>query len=241
MEGSMQLQEVFNNAVLLENAHIVACRTLAPEIELVMQRRGIAMPITFVESGKHAWPDKLRDCIQESIDSVPAGKTILLVFGFCGNSMVGVKSRFHTLVMPQVADCIPLFLGSRKTREEYGIHTYFYTKGYLESESNIVTDYERVIKKYGERRGLRVVQEMMKHYKTIAVIDTGAFDPGEIKEKVAPLAELLDVSLSVVPGNLRIIDALLTGDWRDDEFLIVRSDSEVSFEMSLDLGPSQTG
>ncbi|MDR0598302.1 MAG: DUF1638 domain-containing protein, partial [Treponema sp.] len=94
----------------LENIHIVACKTLAPELELAMQRRGVDIPVTFTESGKHAWPDKLRECIQESIDSVPEGKTILLVFGFCGNSMVGVQSRSHTLVMPRVADCIPIFL-----------------------------------------------------------------------------------------------------------------------------------
>jgi hypothetical protein len=224
-----------------EDAHIVACKTLAPEIELVMQRRGVVQPITFVESGKHVWPDKLRDCIQEGIDSVPAGRTILLVFGFCGNSMVGVKSRSHTLVMPRVADCMPLFLGSRKTREEYGIYTYFYTKGYLESESNIVRDYESVLEKYGQKRSLRVVQEMMKHYKNIAVINTGAFDPLEIKEKVAPLAELIDIPVSVVPGNLRIIDALLTGNWGDDEFFIIPGGSEVSFDMALNLGASQTG
>jgi hypothetical protein len=224
-----------------ENAHIVACRTLEPELKLVMGRRGIALPIAFVESGKHAWPDKLRDCIQESVDSVPEGKTILLVFGFCGNSMVGVKSRSHTLVLPRVADCIPLFLGSRETRDAYGIYTYFYTKGYLESESNIVTDYERVLKKYGEKRSLRVVREMMAHYKNIAVVDTGAFDPAEVTKKVEPLAELIDVPVSVVPGNLRVIDALLAGDWNDDEFLIIPEDSEVSFEMSFNLGSSQTG
>jgi hypothetical protein len=225
----------------LENAHIVACRTLAPELELVMGRRGIAMPVTLVESGRHAWPDKLRDCIQESVDSVPAGKTILLVFGFCGNSMVGVKSRSHTLALPRVADCIPLFFGSRAKREAQGIYTYFYTKGYLESESNIVMDYERVLKTYGEKRCRRVMEEIMKHYKNIAVIDTGAFDTAEVKEKIAPLAELINVPLSVAPGDLRLIEALLAGEWNNDEFLVIPEDSEVSFEMSLNLGLPQTG
>jgi hypothetical protein len=225
----------------MEEIHIVACKTLGPEIELVMRRHGIDMPLTFVESGKHIWPDKLRACIQESIDSVPAGKTILLVFGFCGNSMVGIKSRSHTLLMPRVADCIPLFLGSQKKREEYGIYTYFYTKGYLESESNFIKDYEGCVKKYGEKRSIWMIQEMMKHYKNVAVIDTGAFDPEDLKEKIAPFAGIIDVPVSVIPGNLRIIDMLLTGDWRDDEFLTIPPESEVSFEMSFNLGSSQTG
>jgi hypothetical protein len=155
--------------------------------------------------------------------------------------MVGVKSRSHTLVMPRVADCIPIFLGSRKTREEYGIYTYFYTKGYLESESNLVKDYTGILEKYGEKRGLRVMQAMVKHYKNIAIIDTGAFDTGKLKEQVEPFAELVNVPVTVVPGNLRIIDALLMGDWREDEFLIIQSGSEVSFEMSLNLGSSQSG
>jgi hypothetical protein len=226
---------------LLEGAHIVACKTLEPEIELVMRRRNITMPLVFVESGKHVWPDKLRECIQESVDNIPAGKTILLVFGFCGNSMVGVKSGSHVMVMPRVADCMPIFLGSRKKREEYGISTYFYTKGYLESESSFIKDCEGAVKKYGEKRGHWIMREMMKHYKNIAVIDTGAFDPGEIKEKVEPFAKIIDVPVSVIPGNLRVIDDLLTGEWRDDEFLIIKSGAEVSFEMSLNLGSSQAG
>jgi hypothetical protein len=221
-----------------DNAHIVACRTLAPELELVMGRRGLATPIAFVESGRHAWTDTLRKCIQESVDSVPAGKTVLLAFGFCGNSMVGVQSRSHTLVLPRVADCIPLFLGSREIRDAYGIYTYFYTKGYLESESNIVADYERVLKKYGERRGLRVVGEMLRRYENFAIIDTGAFDPAEVTAKLAPLAERIHIPVSVAPGNLRIIDALLMGDWEDDEFLVIPEDSEITFEMSLNLGSS---
>jgi hypothetical protein len=222
-----------------ENSHIVACGTLAPEIKLVMERRGLDLPLTLVDSGKHVWPDKLRDCIQESLDSVPEGKTALLVFGFCGNSVVGIQSGSHTLVMPRVADCIPLFLGSRKIREDYGNYTYFFTRGYLELELNILRDYERILKKYGEKRSLRVMEAMMKHYRNIAVVDTGAFNPEEVKEAVAPLGKLMDIPVSVVPGNLRIIDALLSGDWGEDEFLVIPEQSEVSMEWSLDLSRSQ--
>ncbi|GHU53607.1 hypothetical protein FACS1894200_14120 [Spirochaetia bacterium] len=220
----------------LENAHIVACKTLGPEIELLMQRHKLDLPRSFVESGKHVWPDKLRVCIQESIDRVPRGRTILLVFGFCGNSLVGIKSGSHTLVLPQAADCIPLFLGGRKNREAYGIYTYFFTKGYLESEANFVKDYAVYVQKYGKKRSDRVMQEMMKHYKRIAVIDTGAFDPEEVKDAISPFARIIDVPVSIIPGNLRIIDMLLTGDWNPLEFLTIGPDSEVTFEMSLNPG-----
>jgi hypothetical protein len=67
----------------MEEIHIVACKTLKPEIDMVVHAHGCDYPIAWVDSGKHVWPDKLRICIQETIDTIsPAYKTILLVFGF---------------------------------------------------------------------------------------------------------------------------------------------------------------
>jgi hypothetical protein len=105
---------------------------------------------------------------------------------------------------------------------------------------NIVKDYEAILKKYGEKRSLRVMREMMKHYRNIAVVDTGAFDPAEVQEAVEPLAELMELPVSVVPGNLRIIDALLMGDWNEDEFLVIPKHGEVTLESSYDLARSQS-
>jgi hypothetical protein len=161
----------------VEEIHIVACETLKPEISLVMRSRGCAYPIAWVESGKHVWPDKLHVAVQETIDKIPRSyTTILLVFGFCGNAMVGIKANGRRLVLPRAADCIPLFLGSQKKRDEYGVDTYFFTEGYLNSESSFATEYNVYVTRYGEKRGLSITKKMMEHYKHITVIDTGAFN-----------------------------------------------------------------
>ncbi|GHV32052.1 hypothetical protein AGMMS4952_21770 [Spirochaetia bacterium] len=218
----------------MEEIHIVACKTLKPEIDMVMHAQGCDYPIAWIDSGKHVWPDKLRICIQETIDVIPpAYKTILLVFGFCGNAMVGIKAGEHQLVLPRAADCIPLFLGSQKKREEYGVATVFFTEGYLHSETNFITDYENYQKKYGNKRSLWVLKEMMKHYKNIAVIDTGAFDPPDVVTEVEPYAKILEIPVSLIPGNLRLIDALLSGNWDNGEFLVIPSEGVISFEDSL--------
>ncbi|AEF84033.1 conserved hypothetical protein [Treponema primitia ZAS-2] len=218
----------------MDNIHILACETLKPELSLVMSSQGCDYPIAWVESGKHAWPDKLHVCIQETLDKIPPTyKTILLVFGFCGNAMVGIKAGEHQLVLPRASDCIPIFLGSQKKREEYGAATYFFTEGYLNSETNVATEHIQYIKKYGEEKALMVTRMMMEHYKQIAIIDTGAFNPEDVVRKVEPFAKIIDTPLSIISGNLRLIDALLAGNWDTGEFLIVPPKGVISFEDSF--------
>ena len=106
--------------------YILACETLKPELELVMKKLNCSYPLVWVDSGKHAWPDKLRIAVQEKLDGEfpPSCKTVLMVFGFCGNAMVGVHSRERTLVLPRAADCIPLYMGSRAEREAHGADAF---------------------------------------------------------------------------------------------------------------------
>jgi hypothetical protein len=197
-------------------------------------------PVIWVPSGKHAWPDKLRTCIQETIDALPPScKTVLLVFGFCGNSMVGIRAGGRTLVLPRAADCIPLFLGSLQKRMEYGTDTYFFTEGYLRSETSFASEYKGLIGRYGEKRGLSVMKKMLAHYRSIAVVDTGAFDVPPVVSALAEFSKLVDIPVSVIPGNLRLIDGLLAGNRNADEFLTAPPGGSISFEDSLHLGETQ--
>ncbi|MDR3295947.1 MAG: DUF1638 domain-containing protein [Clostridiales Family XIII bacterium] len=224
----------------MENTCIIACETLKPELTLVMAARGCGHPVLWVPSGKHVWPEKLHVSVQETIDQVPAScHTILLVFGFCGNSMVGVGSEKQRLVLPRAADCIPIFLGSLAKRAEYGTSTYFFTEGYLHSETSFVSECSLYMKKYGEKRGLSLIRKMLGHYKRIAVIDTGAFDVPPVLDELDPFSKIVDIPVSVISGNLRIIDALLSGGWNREEFLVIPAGGRVSFEDSLHLGEAQ--
>jgi hypothetical protein len=217
--------------------YIVACETLKPELTWVMNARQCEYPIAWVESGKHVWPDKLRGYIQERIDAIPSSyKRILLVFGFCGNSMVGIKARTQTLVLPRVADCIPLFLGSQAVRGSYGVNTYFFTEGYLHSETSFITEFDACLKKYGKKRGTSLIKQMLEHYKTVAVIDTGTYNVPAVAAEVRPFAEALDLSVSIIPGNLRLFDALLAGEWNQDEFLVVPPGDTITLNDSLSVG-----
>ena len=215
---------------------LVACETLKQELNLVMRKRACTLPVHWIDAGRHAWPDKLRESIQETLDGLPGGRTVLLLFGFCGNAMVGVNSGMHTLVVPRTADCIPLFIGSQKERDSYGTGTYFFTEGYFNSGGSIASDASRVVQRYGEKRGLHIFKKMFCHYRDFAVIDTGAFDVSELLTKVTQFAAQIDIPVKVIPGNLRLIDALLSRNWPEGDFLIVKPGVSVSFEDSLQVG-----
>ena len=218
---------------------IVACETLKPELNLVMRNRNCSLPIHWVDAGKHAWPEKLRASIQETLDQLEDVDRVLLLFGFCGNAIVGINAGTHTLVIPKAADCIPLFIGSRKERDSYGTSTYFFTEGYINSTGNIASDSSKVIQRYGENRGLSILKKMLGHYRNFAVIDTGTFDVAPVQEKVEQFANKIDIPVIVIPGNLRLIDALLSGEWPEDDFLIVPPGGSVTFEDSFNLGKTQ--
>jgi hypothetical protein len=224
----------------LNNTYIIACETLKGELTKSMEEEDCKWPVLWIDSGKHAWPDKLRSAVQEAVDGISRdNSTILLMFGFCGNAMVGVKSGAHTLVLPRAADCIPLFLGSRRRREECGGDSYFFTGGYIDSGSSIAEDTGKVFERYGEKRGLSILRRLLKNYRNFMIIDTGVFDVEKVREKVERFAGLVDIPVSVIPGDLRLIRALAAGNWNADEFLIVPPDKVITLEDSMGAGKPQ--
>ncbi|MDR3162143.1 MAG: DUF1638 domain-containing protein [Spirochaetaceae bacterium] len=223
-----------------EETCIIACETLREELSLIMECRQCSYPVVWVDAGKHVWPDKLHLAIQEALDALPPScTTALALFGFCGNAMVGIRPPAQVLVFPRAADCIPLFLGSQAAREAAGARTYFFTEGYLRSSGNIATEFRESLKRRGKNFALHVVKTMMAHYRNIAVIDTGAFDPAKVLEELTEFSQTIGIPVSVIPGNLRLIDALLAGDWNRNEFLIVPPGETVTFEDALAVGKGQ--
>jgi hypothetical protein len=153
--------------------------------------------------------------------------------------MVGIEARNHRLVMPKAADCIPLFIGSREERETYGTRTYFFTERYLNSGGSAVSDASRIYGRYGEEDGLYILKKMLGHYQDFAVVDTGVFDAGAVKARVDDFAKPLEIPVKLIPGSLRLIDALPAGSWKDDAFLVLEPGGKISFEDSLEAGKSQ--
>ncbi|MBP2634527.1 MAG: hypothetical protein H6Q72_434 [Firmicutes bacterium] len=201
---------------------ILACQTLQAELTLAVQETKVDFPIIYIESGLHNTPELLHKRIQEEINRIDNVDTILLLFGYCGNSLLGVKSDKATLVLPKVDDCIPLLLGSCEARKNISkeMGTYFLTKGWLDYENNLLQEYERCIERYGQSRTSKIMKIMLGHYKRFMLIDTGAYALESVLVKTQAVAEKLNLCHAVTPGSLRLFHKLLKGAW-DDEFLVL--------------------
>ena len=89
---------------------ILACATVIEEMEPFFSSD---VDFEVLDFGLHLTPESLKKTLQKSIDR--AGKThdvVLLGYGLCSMAVVGLRASNCTLVIPQVDDCIAIFLGS---------------------------------------------------------------------------------------------------------------------------------
>ena len=213
---------------------VVACNTLKDEIKKVISDLDLDLKIHWVDSGLHNYPDKLNKRIQEKIDLIEAAENILLLFGYCGRSIEGIKSINSKIIFPALDDCISLFLGGIKPKEKLQkkAPAYYFTRGYLENEYNIWSEYKYCIDKYGKKRSQMIMKRMFKNYKFIRVIDTKAYNLDKILPKTKMIANEFDLRHEVIKGDLSILYKAFEKTW-DNDFIIKKTDESISLN---DLG-----
>ncbi|MEL7654914.1 MAG: DUF1638 domain-containing protein, partial [Bacillota bacterium] len=213
------------------NTLVIACNTIADEIKLAMEEVGCSYPVIWIESGLHLQPDLLRIRLQEELDRTTGVDQVLMIFGYCGNSLVGLSPPSFQMIFPDVDDCISLLLGSCDRRKEVSseMGTYFLTKGWLDNEKNIWAEYQQTEKKYGKERTERIFKIMLAHYRRLGMIETGAYDLTDIEETTRHIADVLNLKYQAIPGTVEYIKKLLTGPW-DDGFVIINAGETVTID-----------
>ncbi len=209
---------------------IVACNTLADEVNLALKSTGTTHPVYWIDSKLHIRPEQLKEQIQAAIDRISNVTTIILAFGFCGNGLAGIRSETARLILPRADDCISLLLGSQELRNLLSKEAprYFFTRGWIESEHNLAGELEYCVRKFGYKRGLRIMRIMLKHYRRLTLIDTRAYDIALYKTRIDRLAEELGLESEVVKGSQRFFEKLLLGPW-DEEFIVAGPGEPISF------------
>lgn len=168
-------------------AHYLAltCEALARSIYAAAAQTDHTITVQLYRQGLHNRPKGLRAVLQEQIDAA-ADKpvdAILLAYGMCGTSTIGLTARQTPLVMPRAHDCITLYLGSRERYQaEFDRHpgTYWYSVDYMEraepgasvalGAAGIETseaEYEKYVQKYGQETADMLMEEIRgwaKHY-----------------------------------------------------------------------------
>lgn len=214
---------------------LLACNTLHEEICAAAQNLHAGMPMIFLESGLHIFPEKLRQRLQAEIGGVGEDVShVLLGFGFCGNALVGLRSADKTLVVPKVDDCITLLLGSAARRMEINRDgAYFLTRGWIDNRITVWDEYQRCLNQYGEKKTSLIMRSMIGHYRHLVLLDTGLPDGGDWRETADRMASAFSLEKVEITGTHTWIEKLLSGAW-DEDFLVIPPGTEIELSMLLD-------
>ena len=216
---------------------VIACRVMEPELDQALAEGGDEVEILYLDQGLHRTPAKLLGLVQEKIDQVAqTASRIVLGYGLCSNGMVGVKARQQGLLIPRCHDCISLFLGSPSRyqelfREKPG--TYYLTPGWVKEKKDPLGIMEEYLPRYGQETAKWVIEEELKHYTHIALIDTGVKVMAHIRTRAMENAAVLKKQYEEIPGNLDYFRELLRGPYTEEKFLHLRSGDQVTQEMFI--------
>jgi hypothetical protein len=223
---------------------LLACNVFLREACHCLARSPHVIDPLFFELGEHARPDALRTLLQEKIDACSAAPrgydAICLLYGLCGNATNGLVARSIPLVLPRAHDCCTVLLGSRQRfRELFGDNpsTPFSSAGYAErGEYYLRLDdgvpqvhsgdaYADLVARYGEENA-RYVWDTMHPARaassnTMVFINLDETAHLGFAARVREEAEREQKQFTELPGDLRLIRALLDGAWAPDEFLVV--------------------
>jgi len=220
---------------------LICCEVFLREACLCIANSPHTVDPEFTPKGAHDTSSYLRELLQRKINETEEQgiyDAILLGYGLCGNGIVGLKSSKIPLVIPRAHDCCTIFLGSRQKFIEYfkdDLSAEWSSVGYMERGDNYtrLTDttkmlgldmeYEELVKKYGEDNAEYLWETLhpIKDSMDLIYIDVPETSNPACLEKIKKEAEKQGKSVRVLPGDIRMIQSLVWGNWDEKDFLIV--------------------
>ena len=203
---------------------VVACQTLQDELEYVLGTLRKKLDVIWIESGLHNTPKKLHLRLQETLDGIDGYDRVFLLFGLCGNAVLGLTAGNFHMIIPKVDDCISLLIGSQAQRDKIGREkaVYFLTNGWLRGERNLWVEYQYSIQKYGKETADDIAKTMYGHYKVLGLLDTPAAPIEQLVEKTKIISETFELEQIILPATTQYIKELFSGVWTTEKFVIIQ-------------------
>jgi hypothetical protein len=211
---------------------------MEPELAHLLSERNEAddgTDIIYLEQALHRTPAKLLVLVQEKIDQVArTASRIVLGYGLCAKGVVGITERTSELIIPRCHDCIALFLGSPNRhleifREKPG--TYYLTPGWLADHQDPLGLIEEHIPQFGRETARWVIEEELKHYTHIALINTEVEEMAPLRARAMENAAVLKKQYEEIPGSLSYFRELLRGPYDEGKFLRLQPGERFTQEM----------
>jgi hypothetical protein len=169
---------------------IIACQVFQTLIEKLLPRN-LTDQVIFLDYGLHVQPKKMVGELQSLIDQIENPSLVILVYGLCGNGLVGVNSGDHTIIIPKTDDCIAILLGSNDLYHEVFTSepgTYYLTKGWLESGSNPLKEYKDYVGRYGKEKAEMIMDTQYKNYTRLMFVAHSQEDVETYRNQVKEIA-----------------------------------------------------
>jgi hypothetical protein len=228
---------------------IIACKVLQDVLERLLPP-GLTGSVSFMDYGLHRVPSKMTGTLQEVIDDIPEPSLVVLGYGLCGNGLKGIKAGPHTLLVPRTDDCIALLLGSyqaymREFRAVPG--TYYLTKGWLESGSNPLQEYEEYVPRYGEKEAMWIMDQQYQHYERLVLVARSEDDLEQYRpqaQAVAAFCERWGMRYEEILGSDQYVEQLVEAaamlrnghqppDRLDVDFVVIPPGGELRQDMFM--------
>lgn len=220
---------------------VIACQVLQDLFERLLPEN-LAQKVTFMDYGLHRVPQKMTGAIQDAINDIEEPSLVILGYGLCGNGLRGIQAGVHTILVPRADDCIAILLGSRERyTQEFEAHpgSYYLSKGWLESGSHPLKEYQEYVTKYGPKDAEWLIDTQYRNYERLVLVthsqqDMEAYRPQA--NEVAKFCKRWDMRYEEIRGSdmyvRRIIEAAklnsnLDPETAGQEFLVVPPGGEI--------------
>ena len=221
-----------SNPLPIPHHHIVvlACRVFQNWLEHLLPE-GLASEVTFFDYGLHAIPKNLRQTLQSVLDSIEQPSLVVFGYGLCGNGLDNLQAGNHTLLVPRTDDCIAIILGSYGAyRREFDHEpaTYYLSKGWLESASNPLREYQKYKEKYGQEQAEFLMDYQYHNYRRLALIvqnlqDLETYRPAA--QEVAEYCQRWGMHYEEIIGTdemlRRLVETAAALDKAGEDFLVI--------------------
>lgn len=201
---------------------IIACEVMKEE--LLRATEGSISDIEFISMGLHLHPEKLGEELQRILDGLVGYSRVILAFGLCGGATKNLKAVDFILTIPKVHDCIPLLLGSKARYETFRLEekgTLYLSCGWLNGERAILSEYDRINKKYGEKKATAIFSRMYSGYCRVLFIRTGSESEDQLLTQSHKIANLLGLNHQITEGEISFIQRIFRGPWDTNDFINV--------------------
>lgn len=158
---------------------------------------------------------------------------VILGIALCGGALEGIFSLNHRLIIPKAHDCISFFLGSGKRYNElfykYGGKAFWFTTSFLKQDylptkkhfSKLKSEY---IEKFDEESADYLIEteiDSLSQYKYIVKIDNLDKPDIELAKAAKECESEYGWKLCEFSTDLSLFNAILNGNWNEEDFLIV--------------------